>query len=238
MKMTFLLFCVIILNDTRFFSTSFAVHCCLVWCVGVPQSFLRSIMNVNHIPYGFTQVKKIFQTWKEIPIQTQKITYTDPIVPLPLSCRTGTCVIHFHTTYSQFSISHNERQDSTTTTDTMSSDCVEDFTIGGSGLIHGLLSESGQLLNGQVGIISKLPDKSGRIVVRFDNGSTKRIKTCNVKVISETSKKELAMKQMFTIATPRIGDPILSIEDAEQHVISTRSALEVLIKAVPTIRRH
>ena len=37
--MTFLLFCVIILNDTRFFSTSFAVHCCLVWCVGVPQSF-------------------------------------------------------------------------------------------------------------------------------------------------------------------------------------------------------
>ena len=113
----------------------------------------------------------------------------------------------------------------------MSSDCVEDFTIGGSGLIHGLLSESGQLLNGQVGIISKLPDKSGRMVVRFDNGSTKRIKTCNVKVISETSKKELAMKQMFTIATPRIGDPIPSIEDAEQHVISTRSALEVLIKA-------
>ena len=39
MKMTFLLFCVIILNDTRFFSTSFAVHCCLIWCVGVPQSF-------------------------------------------------------------------------------------------------------------------------------------------------------------------------------------------------------
>ena len=39
MKMTFLLFCVIILNDTRFFSTSFVVHCCLVWCVGVPQSF-------------------------------------------------------------------------------------------------------------------------------------------------------------------------------------------------------
>ena len=33
------IFCVIILNDTRFFSTSFAVHCCLVWCVGVPQSF-------------------------------------------------------------------------------------------------------------------------------------------------------------------------------------------------------
>ena len=30
---------VIILNDTRFFSTSFAVQCCLVWCVGVPQSF-------------------------------------------------------------------------------------------------------------------------------------------------------------------------------------------------------
>ena len=46
MKMTFLLFCVVILNDTRFFSTSFAVHCCLVWWVGVPQSFLRSIMNV------------------------------------------------------------------------------------------------------------------------------------------------------------------------------------------------
>ena len=30
---------VIILNDTRFFSTSFAVYCCLIWCVGVPQSF-------------------------------------------------------------------------------------------------------------------------------------------------------------------------------------------------------
>ena len=28
-------FCVIILNDTRFFSTSFAVHYCLVWCVEV-----------------------------------------------------------------------------------------------------------------------------------------------------------------------------------------------------------
>ena len=39
MKMTFLLFCVVIFNDTRFFSTYFAVHCCLVWCVGVPQSF-------------------------------------------------------------------------------------------------------------------------------------------------------------------------------------------------------
>ena len=50
MKMTFLLFCVIILNDTRFFSTSFAVHCCLVWCVGVPQSFLRSITNVISKP--------------------------------------------------------------------------------------------------------------------------------------------------------------------------------------------
>jgi len=47
-----LLFCVIstISNDTRFFSTSFAVHCCLVWCVGVPQSFLRSITNVISKP--------------------------------------------------------------------------------------------------------------------------------------------------------------------------------------------
>jgi hypothetical protein len=57
MKMTFLLFCVIILNDTRFFSTSFAVHCCLVWCVGVPQSFLRFIMKVNPI-YGVHSSQK------------------------------------------------------------------------------------------------------------------------------------------------------------------------------------
>ena len=31
--------CVVIFNDTRFFSASFTVHCCLVWCVGAPRSF-------------------------------------------------------------------------------------------------------------------------------------------------------------------------------------------------------
>ena len=51
MKMTFLLFCAALFD---------------VW--GVPQSFLRSIMNVNHI-YGFTQVKKNFQTSAEIPFE-------------------------------------------------------------------------------------------------------------------------------------------------------------------------
>ena len=57
LKMTSILFCVIILNDTRFFSASFAVHCCLIWCAGVPQSFLRSIMNVNPI-YGVHSSQK------------------------------------------------------------------------------------------------------------------------------------------------------------------------------------
>ena len=62
MKMTFLLFCVIILNDTRFFLTSFAVHCCLVWCVGVPQSFF----TVHIVSGSTTQVKNKFEklVWK------------------------------------------------------------------------------------------------------------------------------------------------------------------------------
>ena len=59
MKMTFLLFCVIILNDTRFFSTSFAVHCCLFWCVGVPQSFFtaHNECGTKILVLGITQVK-------------------------------------------------------------------------------------------------------------------------------------------------------------------------------------
>ncbi len=72
MKMTFLLFCVIILNDTRFFSTSFVVHCCLVWCVGVPQSFLRSIMNVMPIYWNHSSQKKISKTQLKAPVRDQK----------------------------------------------------------------------------------------------------------------------------------------------------------------------
>ena len=67
MKMTFLLFCVIILNDTRFFSTSFAVHCCLVWCVGVPQSFFTVHNECGHQDLGTTKSKKISA---EIPFES------------------------------------------------------------------------------------------------------------------------------------------------------------------------
>ena len=74
MKMTFLLFCVIILNDTRFFSTSFAVHCCLVWCVGVPQSFLRSIMNVMSIYWHHSSQKKISKPQLKFPLSHSIMT--------------------------------------------------------------------------------------------------------------------------------------------------------------------
>jgi hypothetical protein len=69
MKMTFLLFCVIILNDTctRFFSTSFVVHCCLVWCVGVPQSFFTVHNECGTKILAPLKSKKNFQTSAEIP---------------------------------------------------------------------------------------------------------------------------------------------------------------------------
>ena len=69
MKMTFLLFCVIILNDTRFFSTSFAVHCCLVWCVGVPQSFFTVHNECGTKILAPLKSKKNFQTSAEIPFE-------------------------------------------------------------------------------------------------------------------------------------------------------------------------
>ena len=48
-----------ILNDTRFFSTSFAVHCWLVWCVGLPQSFFTV-----HDECGSTFVESLSQKKK------------------------------------------------------------------------------------------------------------------------------------------------------------------------------
>ena len=73
MKMTFLLFCVIILNDTRFFSTSFAVHCCLVWCVGVPQSFFTVHNECGTKILAPLKSKKNFQTSAEIPFEPRPL---------------------------------------------------------------------------------------------------------------------------------------------------------------------
>ena len=69
MKMTFLLFCVVIFNDTRFFSTYFAVHCCLVWCVGVPQSFFTVHNECGSTFVEPLKSKKKYQTASEIPFE-------------------------------------------------------------------------------------------------------------------------------------------------------------------------
>ena len=66
MKMTFLLFCVVIFNDTRFFSTYFAVHCCLVWCVGVPQSFFTVHNECDSTFVESLKSKKKYETTSEI----------------------------------------------------------------------------------------------------------------------------------------------------------------------------
>ena len=58
--------CVIILNDTRFFSTSFAVHCCLVWCVGVPQSFFTVHNECGSTFVEPLKSKKKYETTSEI----------------------------------------------------------------------------------------------------------------------------------------------------------------------------
>ena len=69
MKMTFLLFCVVIFNDTRFFLTYFAVHCCLVWCVGVPQSFFTVHNECGSTFVEPLKSKKKYQTASEIPFE-------------------------------------------------------------------------------------------------------------------------------------------------------------------------
>ena len=81
MKMTFLLFCVIILNDTRFFSTSFAFHCCLVWCVGVPQSFFTVHNECEPHIWGSLKSKKKIETSFEIPFPlSRRSDRSDPVV--------------------------------------------------------------------------------------------------------------------------------------------------------------
>ena len=74
MKMTFLLGCVVIFNDTRFFSTYFAVHCCLVWCVGVPQSFFTVHNECGSTFVEPLKSKKKYQTASEIPFELPRFT--------------------------------------------------------------------------------------------------------------------------------------------------------------------
>ena len=72
MKMTFLLFYVVIFNDTRFFSTYFAVHCCLVWCVGVPQSFFTVHNECGSTFLNHSSQKKNMKPPLKFPLSSSK----------------------------------------------------------------------------------------------------------------------------------------------------------------------
>ena len=57
--------------------------------------------------------------------------------------------------------------------------------IGSDVEAHGLVSEAGSQLNGQRGKISGFDAESGRYMVRFDHGSSKKLKADNLRSLAE-----------------------------------------------------
>jgi TPR repeat protein len=61
---------------------------------------------------------------------------------------------------------------------------MDNFTVGDRCLVHRLESEAGQLLNGQHVTLVKAIIQNGRFECKFDDGTFKQIKPCNLQIIN------------------------------------------------------